>query len=294
MGKSKADKRIEQLEAEREHWRKVALERTAERDNLAQELEAARIDGDVLATGTIGKYRAHIKRLIAERDQARSEADHSYTLIQDALDATYTACMKQGELAHKSLTRMDEVLGEGNTPHLVHAMAHICIQAVDRSAAEYNAWVQTLPTTLSPQILLAAIIRLAYSEGEITAALLSLAQAYSFSNHPPLICDQICRSLRTTGTVKMLWLEKLGQQWFADNVSSAPAKLLTIQEWLNLSGKRRKSGLSITEFATRRGYSRKSIERAETLRDEIESIARTLPADVKAVFDQAYEAHEEK
>ena len=69
---SKRDEQIEQLEAERDHWRRIAHQRAAENADLLRQIERLTIHAGVLGIDSLKRYDQAMAQLQIERDQARA------------------------------------------------------------------------------------------------------------------------------------------------------------------------------------------------------------------------------
>jgi len=134
--------------------------------------------------------------------------------------------------------------------------------------------LKTLDAQVYPGAALLWAMRIKMLVAQRWVSVQLIQSALRLSNVPELVCDDICRELRLSHKIEMKWLEKLGEKWFQQNIPSAPAKLSTIKEWLELSAEFRASGQYASDFALKRRFDRKQITRAEQLREEIEELAR--------------------
>lgn len=293
MSKSKQDSELDELRAERDHWRRIAQERGDENAELHRQLERQSVHAGVFGIDAPRRYDEAMQRFQQERDAARTELAALKNTISSALryqESEYSRAVKE---TGGWLTRLNDLATNGTLPELVSKMFQ---SSAVIFAAMHNGETQLvqrwqgdprLADTSSPYphaMTITAIVIAAQRTILHHLAATEAILAYGLAHDPGLICDILIRQCREDGAPNMSVLELLPLDWIQEHLPDPPAKHSTLYEGLTHAHTLRKGGQTYRQYAHRANRAERQLRQYIRWYEAIEQAGRT---DVRDMLPQA-------
>jgi hypothetical protein len=300
MSKNKCESQLEKITEERDHWRKIAIDRQSEIENLKRQLERFQIHASILGVDTIQRYRYDqvIERLQVERDQARHDANRVCGAIEREAQSALDQFNRSGQLYREEFQKILQVSEEQRASHLTHQLISAAVSneaVVSENWEKLNTQLIEMGTNTNPyQHPEAAIARtqwIRFWDGvRFAGAYGLLLRAHGFSDDPSLIVDEVLRECRVAGKPDMRTLQRLSIQWIQDNLPEPPSQHLTLAEGLEIHQQEINSKLSRKQYAHKIGMSEKQLSRYKGWYTALNEFAKLSPNEyITRLKGQGYE-----
>jgi hypothetical protein len=288
------ERKLERVSAERDYWRALSQQQAIELAATRRQFERAQMWHAVLAGGALPAIDGQIEWLQRQRDDALLERDELLQLIVRMRNHAQQDFQETGYHFDEYRAMIDEARLENGQPHLVEALVMLHDGLEEATANAFNEHMISVQDRLTKPLTLIQEAGLMLFEASQISALAArrylgktlIALAFGHSAVPPLICDQICRSLSITGEVNQVHLEKLGLDWIKENLPEAPTHFATLQIGLEWNYKERKSKQSRQAFADLNGLAPRTLDRYHGWYKAIQAQARFLPPEVGELVEQ--------
>lgn len=310
MSKGRCERDLEEMTAERNHWLKLAQERTEQLGDVLTEMVQLR---DALATqrddaALIGGEGGLLNGIREQRDNWRRRAEEAMERATSAETDVQRLVTAIEDFRNKSRWYYDHILSDQDFAVLAEVAEQRSLPAVAAAVWEVGATVikvsqeqhersrqsalqklgladaaeeEKLNAHLHPGISLAQAWESIFNAGVVNLASALVMQAYGIAHDPRLVADMILRECRTKGEPSMKTISWLPDGWITNNLPNPPAKNETLQEALRVLREEELSGLNRRQFAAKCSLDERTLRLWQSWKDALEKIATMVPDEVK-------------
>lgn len=294
MSKDKRAKEIEQLMAERDHWREMARKRSDENAELRREVERQAILLRSLTNGAFKEVYESIAAIQMERDRVLSDVNRLTGAIQNFLYTAQDTYQQSDARFNEMLAILNEVYENQTLPHLPAAILHatgiisnlkseVIQNSTERALAKLglsDTPVDQLDAYNHPGTWLTRALAYIDAASARDTCRSYLLEAYGLSHDYRLVADQILRECRVNGEPRMQTLQWLSDEWMKESLNPKPKKE-TLQEGLRLVQLEIQSGLTRQEFCMKYGHAERTMRNYQGWWDALERAAKKVPQAIK-------------